>query len=164
MIKKFCLLLILSVTAPAIYAQYYNEHYNINDIQNLSRAEYAVFGQNNQNLSPQARLMLTEQRLFGTTQPGNFSNRINFINRVIDNNNNNTFANLNNLKKRNRINYVLNEIFNGTMTGYSPNINYQINTNRYNMHPFTYHNTTIPQPYSNGIGNFVTQTRILFDN
>ena len=164
--QKFIVLIFISLLfGGRVFAyNHLSETYNQSDMQNLSRAEYAVLGQNNRNLPPQARLNLTEQRLFGTTQTGSFQDRVNFINRVIQNNTRNqTFANINNIKKRNKILYALNEIFNGTMTGYTPSFQnyptYSHNTNN----PYYYHNTRIPQPYGSGIGNFITQTRIIID-
>ncbi|MCR5261843.1 MAG: hypothetical protein K6C94_08415 [Candidatus Gastranaerophilales bacterium] len=162
MVKKiFVLVLLFSVNTSVYALDYLNGTYGSADMQNLSRAEYAVFGQNNRSLSPQTRLMLAEERLFGTTQPGTFSDRVNFINRVAENRNR-TYANINNLKKRNRVNYLFNEFFNGTMTGYTPKVYYPVQAGRCNS--FVYHNTTIPQPYGNGIENLITQTRIMFEN
>jgi len=160
--KIIVLTLLLTIGTTAYARDYLNGTYSSSDMQNLTRAEYAVFGQNNRSLSPNARLMLAEQRLFGTTQPGSFSDRVNFINKTAQDRNR-TLANISNLKKRNRINYMLNEIFNGTLTGYTPAVQYPAGA--YNRHhPFVYHNTTIPQPYGNGIENLITQTRILFDD
>lgn len=156
------LFLIINLYNPAIgFTKYNTTPYNSYDLQNLNAVEYAVLGRNNTSLSPHARLALTEQRLFGTVQPGNFNNRVNFINQVLSNNNQN------NLRK-NRIKYAINEILNGTITGYTPpvytpNMSYNHNLNNYNR-PFYFHNTRIPQPYGNGIGNLITQTRVIIDN
>ncbi|MBQ2644326.1 hypothetical protein IJG14_01970 [bacterium] len=142
------------------------ENSNINNNFNtslLGKIENEVFGKNNNHLSPMARLALTEQKLFGSIQPGSFNDRINFINKIIINEKNNSQAvNISNLQKSQRLKYSLNNFFKGYMTGYTPPIYVPQNTlNEINNY---YHNTKIPQPNGNGIKNFITQTRVIINN
>ena len=158
MVRMLLVLVVLTTFNNCSFA------YNLSDLNSLNRAEYFLFGRNNPNLPPQARLAMTEQRLFGTIQHGTFNERVNFVNKVLANSANDPFynANINKIRKTNRIKNALNNVMNGSMTGYTPAIPYGT-ANFYNNRPFYYHNTKIPQPM-NSYGNFITQTRILFDD
>ena len=158
MVRILLLLAVLTAVNSGAFAFTYNNDYQ--NINGLNKAEYALFGRTNPALSPRARLDLTEQKLFGTTQPGTFNERVNFINKVISNSQNDPFysANINRRVKTNRIKNVLNNVLNGAVTGYTPYM--PVGTAN---QQFYYHNTKIPQPM-NGYGNFITQTRILFND
>ena len=156
----FASILLFANSAFAFNINYNNDLKNNYRMSNLNRTEAFVMGKNNYNLAPNARLALMEQKLFGTVQSGSFDDRINFINKVLVNANNAQMSsNLNKLRKLNRIKQVFNDTFNGSMTGYTPQVYFPQNQQ------FYYHNTTIPQPfYDHGIGNFITQTRVIIDD
>ena len=138
--------------------EYNNPEFNVH---NLSKAELSVLGKNNYTLSPMARIALIEQRLFGSIQPGSLNDRINFVNSVVHNSNFQNqmaySANINNIRKMNKIKYLLHDFFNGSITGYTPSVNVPQN--------FYYNNTTIPYPMNRyGNRNFITQTRVIIND
>ena len=119
----FASVLLFANSAFAFKINYNNDLKNDYRMSNLNRTEAFVMGKNNYNLSPNARLALMEQKLFGTVQSGSFDDRINFINKVLVNSNNEQMSsNLNKLRKLNRIKQVFNDTFNGSMTGYTPQV------------------------------------------
>ncbi len=145
------------LSAGTVFAYDYNQ--NSYALQNLNRAELILFGHNN-NSDPYTRLALAEQRLFGTVQSGNFEQRVNLVNRVLENSrqNPNAYVANNNSNKINKLRYILNDVLNGQMTGYTPPV-------YYNNDPQMYYNTTIPQTMNAyGNRNFITQTRVLIDD
>lgn len=154
-----CSILCMFFVNQPVYSAIYNPNqYSLNK---LSNAELKLFGRkNNPNLNPYARLARAEQRLFGTVQSGDFDTRVKFLNQVLDNSNRNRVGYYDNQNKLNRLRYVVNDLFNGSMTGYTPPV---YNSNR--IPGYGYYNTTIPMtPYVNGNRNFITQTRVIIDD
>ena len=157
--KKLLMIFLYFLLATYAFAFEYNN--SDLDVSNLSKAEISVLGKNNFNLSPMARIALIEQRLFGSIQSGSINDRVNFVNNVIANSNYQNqmaySANVNNIKKMNKIRYLLHDFLNGSITGYTPSVNVPQN--------FYYHNTTIPHPMNRyGNRNFITQTRVIIND
>lgn len=164
MMDKICFLLVLASLLVSNYAQA-----NINNsyvLRDLERAEATVFGRNNVNQPLETRVALMEQNLFGTIQSGNLNDRINFVNKVLSNSNG--YYNMN-YPPKNKLRAALNNLFTGTMTGFTPTVYPNVYSNTYNKYPSRYLNNGYvrknPRPYYNrGNGNFITQTRVIIDD
>lgn len=99
MTKFFVIFLIISATCSYASAFGGDISFDTNDAEILNKIEYDLFGKNNFQLSPDEKLTLTEQYLFGVPQAGEFSDRINFISKFLENSQ---------------------KTKNGTITGYTP--------------------------------------------
>ncbi len=134
------------------------------DLDNLSLAETRILGysRNDKNINPYDRLAKVEQKIFGTVQSGDFNSRVNFINKILDNSNiENSGYISNSYPKTNKLKKIVNDIFNGSITGYTPPVyNYP---NVYRNYPLrrNYKNYPPQTPYIPGGGNFVTQSRVI---
>lgn len=165
MTNKFC-------TAIFVIALFTTNSVNANinlapyEIKNLNRAEAMVLGRNNYNVPIEERLAITEQQLFGSIQSGNINDRINTINKVL---NNSRKEQIQKYQKKNKILNAVKNLTTGYMTGYTPpvynNFNYNSIPNCTNYRLYNAYTNQIPQPiYDRGNRNFITQTRVIIDD
>lgn len=134
------------------------------EIRNLNRAEAMVLGQNNFNVPLETRLAMTEQQLFGSIQSGSLNDRINMVNRVLNNSQN---QQIQNYRMKNRLMNAVRNLTTGYMTGFTPPVynNYSNFPNYINNRYYNTYTSQIPQPiYDHGNRNFITQTRVIIDD
>ncbi len=146
LVKRFILLILLLFSNVA----YSEEMLSNGTLQKLANAEWLILGHTNKNYSIEKRINNLENKVFGTTQPGDYQSRIDFLFDVIvlpeDN--------LDNQYKRYRANKPLNLIkqaliqSQGIITGYTPPpVNPLPNFDR----PHNINKNIPPRPYKKGI-------------
>lgn len=165
--RAFCIFIFLVTFATQSFAFSYDSP-SYSSMQSLSGVERELFGRPRVNIHPYQRLSNAERAMFGTTQPGDFESRVQFLNSSLEDYKNNRRDYYNKVRKVNTVKSLMNNIFgglnNGYMTGYTPPVySAPAYSNYYQRTTYPY-NVKVPQTRS-VYGNFVTQTgvRILED-
>ena len=96
-------------------------------LNNLNHLERIVLGNNNYYSTPQVRINMIEEQMFGTPQTGSLNERMNFLNSLLQNQNRYystypTYPNYRNYNNRNIFKRAMNNIFGGQVTGYTPQV------------------------------------------
>lgn len=152
----FVIFILTVFSAQSFAFSYDNAGYS--SMQSLSGVETELFGRPRVNMHPYQRLANAEKRMFGVTQPGDFNSRVEFLQNSLDDYKTNRRDYYNRVRKVNTVKNLMNNVFGGYMTGYTPPVYAPSYTNYYQRTTYHY-NVKVPQT-TNVYGNFVTQTGV----